>query len=367
VKYNNVSLTQVRTTLTVNTSWNMSGWYLNAPATGTNNVVITIASSNNVYGVSTSYTNVKQTSQPEATAQVQDTLPNASITVTTVSDNALVVVFGSNIDATFTAGADSTVLTNGYGGGGVSAMLAADSPKTPAGSRTVAATVSGGTRGYTFIGMALAPAPPDQKCSPHWFNLRGKTLTLQAANFALLSTSGKNTWAGAHDASVADLISSNPSSSSIGINKSGGPSYGVSRTFANFNTAIMPTTAQIKWAKLRVYGASKNEYSPGTYGVYGSTASDVIVDTDFDLCDTTALSDTTITNSAWPSIGSPGWVEYPLNAAGLLAIVKGGISKFCLREGSSDIANTAPTDEGNWVVAMTTSGVYAIQLVINYD
>ena len=111
-------------------------FYLIAPSTGANNIVIS-ASGVDVIGASaSSYTGVNQSSQPDAFATATATASTLTGTVTTVADNCWTVMFahGDNI----TAGAGTTVRATGSGYG----ICDSNGAKTPAGSTSLIATPS---------------------------------------------------------------------------------------------------------------------------------------------------------------------------------------------------------------------------------
>lgn len=95
ITYNGVALTQIATVLGVAADRRTELWYLIAPATGANNIVVTLSGAPgaffNVGAVS--YTGVKQTGQPDATANTNNTsnVTTTSQAVTTVDDNCWLV------------------------------------------------------------------------------------------------------------------------------------------------------------------------------------------------------------------------------------------------------------------------------------
>jgi len=111
-----------------------------------------------------------------------------------------------------------------------------------------------------------------------------------------------------------------------------------------FDTSVIPPGATIISAKFRVFGDWKqsNPYWPDW--AVALVPSDPLSNIDIVLADhlrlgTTLLSNTFITQEEW-KVGD--WNEFPLNAAGLARITKGGITKFGLREKTYDAANKAP-------------------------
>ena len=107
ITYNGVSMTRVPTNgYVAETTGNDSAYlyYLINPATGANNVVITISESQDMMGVSTSYTGARQSSQPDAsnksTSAGTDTITTS---ITPVASNCWAVTVEVN-DADFPAG-----------------------------------------------------------------------------------------------------------------------------------------------------------------------------------------------------------------------------------------------------------------------
>lgn len=85
VTYNGVAMTKIGASVqNTNADW-VSLWYLIAPATGANNVVVTGNSTSGLFGVSSSYTGALQTGQPDASGG------NATATSTTFSASATAV------------------------------------------------------------------------------------------------------------------------------------------------------------------------------------------------------------------------------------------------------------------------------------
>lgn len=90
VTYNGVALTQVIDNTTGGTTFNhMYLFYLIAPATGTNNVIVTSSGSGSVYAASSSYTGVAQTSPIDGTSATTTTTAGTfskSVTTTIAND-----------------------------------------------------------------------------------------------------------------------------------------------------------------------------------------------------------------------------------------------------------------------------------------
>jgi hypothetical protein len=114
-------------------------YYLIAPATGANNVVISTGSSANIYGNAVSYTGAKQSAQPDATNKSQDGDGDGvyALAVTTVADNSwTVMAFVNGSAAGGGAAAGSTLRATNTSWGGFR-MFDSNAAITPAGSYTM--------------------------------------------------------------------------------------------------------------------------------------------------------------------------------------------------------------------------------------
>lgn len=127
-----------------------------APATGSNTVAITGGS-----GVASSvatYSGVKQTGQPEVTAQGQASATSTSAALTTVTDKSWMITgFGGNSQPTYTNATARASNTYPY-------LVDSNSAITPAGSNTQTANW-GGSSPSAWISIAIAPAPTGNKAS----------------------------------------------------------------------------------------------------------------------------------------------------------------------------------------------------------
>lgn len=106
VTYNGVAMTQINHV----TGGNEEGflYYLVAPATGTNNVVVTIANSDSLGGSSLSYTGANQTAQPDANIAEHSTTTSPTSTLTVGANNSWAVIWLRNdTDGNSTAGTGS--------------------------------------------------------------------------------------------------------------------------------------------------------------------------------------------------------------------------------------------------------------------
>ncbi len=116
------------------------------------------------------------------------------------------------------------------------------------------------------------------------------------------------------------------------------------RSILLFDTSALPDGATIIAATLRIYGDSKEDTLSAApdINVYSSNpASDTVLEAgDFNSLGSTPLCDTPITYAGW---NVAGYNDFTLNAAGLAAISKIGITKLGLRNANYDVAGVSPT------------------------
>lgn len=118
----------------------------------------------------------------------------------------------------------------------------------------------------------------------------------------------------------------------------------LSRGIALFDTSGLLGDDVISSATLSLYGLSKKDddgWLPSINIYSAAPASNTaLVAGDFDSLGTTPFCDTPITYANW---SITGYNDFVLNAAGLAAISKGGITKFGVRNANYDVAGTPPT------------------------
>jgi len=115
------------------------------------------------------------------------------------------------------------------------------------------------------------------------------------------------------------------------------------RGFFLFDTSALPDDALILVATLSIYGGAVDT-SPwnALVKIYASSPAnndDLILD-DFDAVGTTPFCDTGISAGSW-SIA--GYNDFSLNASGIAAISKTGVSKFSARDANWDVPDIEPT------------------------
>jgi hypothetical protein len=158
VTYAGTPLTLVKKLQSPSNNWQYVYYLLN-PASGTNNVVITAASSHYLISQAASWFNVKQSAQPEAVTTNTAPATNTSITtsLTTVAPGSLVVQ-GVWSYGHLTAGPGSAQIITDAALDGAGIFVSGQSPVTPAGNVSMT-TISDGTTSSGAIMVSFAPAP----------------------------------------------------------------------------------------------------------------------------------------------------------------------------------------------------------------
>lgn len=151
VTYNSVSMTLVDKQA-VGSQYHYA-YYLLGPATGAHNVVVSTSSSQTIGSSSISYTGVKQSGQPDASAkQVVGSSTGSTTTLTTIADNCWTVLLtASNRNETASTGSTfrkGGVTINAY-------IFDSNGAKTPAGSTSMSTThATGASCGYIMVSIA---------------------------------------------------------------------------------------------------------------------------------------------------------------------------------------------------------------------
>ena len=153
VTYNGVAMTKINARrIGDNARW-MSLWYLINPATGANNVVVSLNPTSWVRAHGVSYTGCKQSGQPDASATHIDgagTADNSALA--SIADNCWHLFIVGNGGGTQAAGTGTTL----RGTASDSNIMDSNSAKTPAGSVTLQATYGSNTYWGDVI-ASLAP------------------------------------------------------------------------------------------------------------------------------------------------------------------------------------------------------------------
>jgi hypothetical protein len=339
-------------------------YYTINPTTGANNISVSKTTGAYIIIRGVLYTGCKQSGVPDAYSTAGSVSANSqAISNTSVANNCWHIVAATSQRAVSSANANVV-----YRIGSANAQFEifdTDGPKS-AGSLTATINEIGGPNLISLVMASFAPAqaPAATGTSPHWFLLsKSNVATTQAIDQGNLpKENGPYTWSQAHDAASADYVSTN--SNHVQCDQYIG--FQISRYLANFDTAYL-NGRTITSAKFRIQAKDRsidNNSRLGNLkiGLYGTTASDSLVVGDYSKCGTTAYSDSF--NGGYAGFTADAWQEWPLNAAGLAAINKTGITKVCIRDYDYDVLNiqynAAPTV--NWI------GYYnAPQLVVVYS
>ncbi len=122
------------------------------------------------------------------------------------------------------------------------------------------------------------------------------------------------------------------------------------RSIALFDTSGLPDSASITDAILSLYGEYKQDGLNCTpdINIYSSNpaSNTAVAAADFTSLGTTEFS-TTINYADW---NTAGYNDFALNASGIAAISKTGVSKFCARCAKYDVGALTP----NWVASQTS-------------
>lgn len=158
VTYGGASLTLINKVHAASNNWQYLYYLLN-PASGTNNIVITAGSSHYLVSQAASWSDVRQSAQPEASTTNTTAVTTTAVTtsLTTVASGALVLQgIWSYGHLTAGTGATPILIDAAFGGAGI--FASGNSPVAPAGSVSMT-TVSDGTLSSSVIMASFAPAP----------------------------------------------------------------------------------------------------------------------------------------------------------------------------------------------------------------
>lgn len=126
-----------------------------APASGANNVVISMSSSIDIASGAMSYTGANQSNTLDATGTAVASATSITFTLTTVLDNCWLVMTGDNAGGGYTEGANTT-RRYPVAGGNSKFGFDTNSAQTPAGSKSMSLS-SAGSQGWTLVGASFAP------------------------------------------------------------------------------------------------------------------------------------------------------------------------------------------------------------------
>ena len=155
ITYNSVAMTRIDVQLPSIYTWVQYLYYLIAPATGENDVVLSRSTGNgNCYGSSISYTGALQSGVPDAEKKGVGAGSPVTTALTSVADNCWHLIVASNVDKSFTASTNTTERISDK----INSIFDSNGPKTPAGSLSQSIAYAG-TREWNYIQATFAPAP----------------------------------------------------------------------------------------------------------------------------------------------------------------------------------------------------------------
>ena len=161
------------------------------------------------------------------------------------------------------------------------------------------------------------------------------------SNDGEVGDNSSGTWATVHDATSGTLRTTNGNAYvQADYNSNAANMFLIRRYFSNFDTSGLGANATISSATWKLRSQADAKSGTGlSINVYDSTAQTTIDGTDYDLGGTTAQA-TAIAIADWGA--ADAWNTFTLNATGLSNINKTGITKFCLRDVTHDVANSSP-------------------------
>ena len=163
------------------------------------------------------------------------------------------------------------------------------------------------------------------------------TLAVNASLSGMLDNSG-SVYTTVQSA-ASGIATQDPANPEIANSKSGATFY-IYRSVLVFDTSALPSGVIITAAVISLYGQAKDVATAFNVDIVsGTDLADTLVAADYGdlLDDTTSFG--SITSTAWTV---SAWNDITLNATGIAAIVKAGITRFGIRN-SLDIAISEPT------------------------
>jgi len=158
VKYAGTAMTLVAKLQAPSNNWQYVYYLLNPPS-GANSVVVTAGSSHYLVSQAASWSDVRQSAQPEAFTTNTTPIASTSVTtsLTTVASGALVIQ-GIWSYGHLAAGTGSAPILTDAAFDGAGIFASSGSPVTPAGSVSMT-SISDGTLSSSIIMASFAPAP----------------------------------------------------------------------------------------------------------------------------------------------------------------------------------------------------------------
>jgi hypothetical protein len=155
VTYNGVAMTSIASPIVIQSNVRTYLFYLIAPSTGANNIVISASQSGTIYGASSSYSGAKQTGVPDSSSTTGPvTTATITGTTTTVADNCWTVMCGFGNSA---VGASTGSTSRGIATDGTQGIFDSNGLITPAGSHSMTVTNGSSDNGAVII-ASFAPA-----------------------------------------------------------------------------------------------------------------------------------------------------------------------------------------------------------------
>lgn len=276
VTYNGVALTRINTQQTAGTGNRRSYlYYLPAPTTGTNNIVITVSSSITIRGTSASYINALQSGIPDSSTTNSGS-PVSSITTssTTVADNSWVVSVITNTQGVPTAGAGLTIRSTETSTG----IGDSNGPKTPAGSYSITWNIP--TAGDIAVCQAsFAPTVGSASASPSLSPSSSPSASASGSTSpsASLSPSGSLSPSSSESPSVSPSASLSPSGSqspspSASLSPSASGSFSGSAS-GSASSSSSPSASQSPSASGSLSQSPSGSLSPSASGSFSASAS----------------------------------------------------------------------------------------------
>lgn len=131
-------------------------YHLVAPATGANNVVVSLSASDTIHAGAASYTGASQTGQPDSNNKTTcNATTSCTLNFTTVADNSWTIVYCGNSGVSITGGAHKV---GNITGGAADIMADSNAAITPAGSTSLQCSTGGGSAGWTLVGASFSPS-----------------------------------------------------------------------------------------------------------------------------------------------------------------------------------------------------------------
>ena len=155
ITYAGISLTKIVHITSSGNSVTNHLYYLLNPATGANNVVVSLSVSNNVASGCASYTGIKQSGQPDSSATAQKDGGEMTFTTTTVADNSWTVLWVGHLGTVaYTPGAGTTERVEPV----FASLNDSNAAITPAGSSNLITTAVTDAGQYSGVIASFAPA-----------------------------------------------------------------------------------------------------------------------------------------------------------------------------------------------------------------